>query len=107
METLWQDLRLTYRLLWKNPGFTLIAVITLSLGIGANTAIFSVINGVLLKPLPFAEPSRLVTLWERKLPNATSQGFEQELITPPNLADWQAQQQSFSQLAFWTGDSEF
>jgi putative ABC transport system permease protein len=107
MATLWQDLRLAFRLLRKNPGFTLIAVITLSLGIGANTAIFSVINGVLLRPLPFTEPDRLVTLWERKLPNATSRGFEQELISPPNLADWQAQQQSFSHLAFWTGDSEF
>src|SRR5215210_3107856 len=102
MEILWQDMRLAFRLLRKNPDFTLIAVITLSLGIGANTVIFSVINGVLLKPLPFAEPDRLVTLWERKLANATSRGFEQELISPPNLADWQAQQQSFSQLAFWT-----
>src|SRR5688572_27599175 len=107
MEIVWQDLRLAFRVLLKNPGFALIAVITLGLGIGANTAIFSVINGVLLKPLPFAEPHRLVTLWERKLPNATAPGFEQEMISPPNLADWQAQQQSFSHLAFWTGDSEF
>jgi predicted permease len=106
MEILWQDLRLAFRLLRKNPGFTVIAVITLSLGIGANTAIFSVINKVLLSPLPFANPDRLVTLWERKLPSATSRGFEQELVTPPNLADWQAQQ-SFSHLAFWTGDSDF
>ena len=107
MEILWQDLRVAFRLLRKNPGYTLIAIITLSLSIGANTAIFSVINGVLLSPLPFAKPDRLVTLWERKLPNATSRGFEQELITPPNLADWQAQQQSFSHLTFWTGDSDF
>jgi predicted permease len=107
MEIIWQDLRLAFRLLLKNPGFTLIAIITLSLSIGANTAIFSVINGVLLKPLPFAEPDRLVTLWERKLPSAASRGFEQEMISPPNLADWQAQQESFSHLAFWTGDSDF
>jgi predicted permease len=107
METLWQDLRLAGRLLRKDPNFTLIAVFTLSLGIGANTAIFSVINGVLLKPLPFAEPNRLVMLWERRLPTAASRGFEQEMVTPPDLADWQAQQQSFSHLAFWTGDSEF
>jgi predicted permease len=107
MEIIWQDLRLAFRLLLKNPGFALIAIITLSLSIGANTAIFSVINGVLLKPLPFAEPDRLVTLWERKLPSAASRGFEQEMISPPNLADWQAQQQSFSHLAFWTGDSDF
>jgi predicted permease len=107
METLWQDLRLAVRLLRKHPGFTLTAVITLGLSIGANTAIFSVINGVLLKPLPFAEANRLVTLWERKLPDASGRGFEQELVTPPNLADWQAQQQSFSHIAFWTGDSDF
>lgn len=107
MEILWQDLRLACRLLLKNPGFSLIAVITLSLSIGANTTIFSVINGVLFKPLPFAKPDRLVTLWERKLPTETSRGFEQELISPPNLSDWQAQQQSFSHLAFWTGDSDF
>jgi putative ABC transport system permease protein len=107
METLWQDLRLACRLLWKNPNFTAIAVLTLSLGIGANTAIFSVINGVLLKPLPYAAPDRLVTLWERKLPDETSRGFDQELISPPTLADWQAQQQSFSHIAYWTGDSEF
>ncbi len=100
-------MRLACRLLLKQPGFTSIAIITLSLSIGANTAIFSVVNGVLLKPLPFARPDRLVTLWERKLPTETSRGFEQEMVTPPNLADWQAHQQSFSHLAFWTGDSDF
>ena len=107
METLWQELRYGMRMLLKTPGFTLIAVITLALGIGANATIFSVINGVLLKPLPFAEPERLVMLWERKLPDASSRGFEREFVTPPDLADWQAEQHSFSHLAFWTGDSEF
>ena len=94
-------------MLLKTPSLTLIAVITLALGIGANTMIFSVINGVLLKPLPFAEPERLVMLWERKPADATSRGFEQEFVSPPDLADWQAEQQSFSHLAFWAGDSEF
>ncbi len=107
MKTLWQDMGYGARMLRKQPGFTAVAVLTLSLGIGANTAIFSIINGVLLKPLPYPEPERLVMLWERKPATAASRGFEQEMVTPPDLADWQTEQQSFSHIAFWTGDSEF
>jgi predicted permease len=103
LEDLWRDLRQGARMLLKNPSFTLIAAITLSLGIGANTAIFSVVNGVLLKPLPYFEPDRLVMLWERN----PQKGMEQEFVTPPNFSDWQARQRVFEHLAFWNGDFEF
>ena len=106
VNSLWQDIRYGARVLKKQPGFTAIAILILTLGIGANTAIFSVINAVVLKPLPYSSPDRLVMLWERRLPDANSRGFEQEMVTPPNLADWKAQQHSFTDLAFWTGDTE-
>src|SRR2546427_150815 len=93
------DLRFALRQLLKNPGFTAVVVLTLALGIGANTAIFSIINGVLLKPLPYREQEKLVTLWERN----PQRGVEQEFVTPPNYADWREQSRVFEQMAYWNG----
>jgi predicted permease len=95
MQTLWQDLRYGARMLMKKPCFTLIAVITLALGIGANTAIFSVVNAILLRPLPYAEPERLVALWESDTQLPASRGP----ISYPNFFDWRAQSQSFERMA--------
>jgi putative ABC transport system permease protein len=100
------DLKFALRQLLKNPGFTAMAVLTLALGIGANTAIFSVINGVLLKPLPYPEPDRLVTLWER----SPERGVEQERVSGPNYLDWRKQSTVFSELAVcpgWEGVEDF
>src|SRR5215471_8359145 len=93
LEILFQDLSFGARMFLKNPGFTLIAVATLALGIGANTAIFSVCNAVLFKPLPYAEPSRIVTLSERQR-DGTLGG-----VAPANFVDWRDANRSFSGMA--------
>jgi len=90
---MFRDLRFGLRMLLKQPGFTLIAVLTLALGIGANTAIFSVVNAVLLRPLPYVESDRMVLLSER------SRVGERLLVPYPNFADWQARAQSFVGMA--------
>src|SRR6185295_12958069 len=96
METLWQDLRYGSRMLFKNPGFTAIAVITLALGIGANSSIFSLINAVLLRPLPFKDPDRLVMVWERR---AASNDANLP-ISGHEFAGWRDEASSFESLAF-------
>jgi len=92
MTNFWQDVRYGLRLLLKNPGFTAIAVLTLALGIGANTALFSVVNGVLLNPLPYPDPERLVAVYS----NSDSSGMGS--ISYPNFVDWQRDNHSFSAL---------
>src|SRR6185436_12790641 len=83
------------RMLRAKPGFTLVAVITLALGIGANTAIFTVVNAVLLRPLPFKEPDHLVTVWETNL----KQGQDHGVVSGANFTDWKNQNQVFESLA--------
>ena len=90
-----QDLRYGLRTLLKNPGFTIVAVTALALGIGANSAIFSVVNAVLLRPLPFKNPEQLVMVWE----NATHAGFPKNTPSPPNFLDWQRQNTVFTGMA--------
>jgi putative ABC transport system permease protein len=91
MQSLLQDLRYGVRMLLKRPGFTLIAVITLALGIGANTAIFSVVNAVLLNPLPYAEPERLTLIWT----SAESIGLKQNWVSEPEVLDFREQSKLF------------
>jgi predicted permease len=93
METMLQDIRYGFRMLAKSPGFTAIAILTLTLGIGANTAIFSVVNAVLLAPLPYAEPSRLAALYE------SQPSFPDSSISYPNFLDWVRMNHSFTSLA--------
>jgi len=98
MQTLWQDLRYGARMLLKRPGFTLIAVLTLALGIGANTAIFSVVNATLLRPLPFQQPERLALFWGSK----PRTNMPQLPLSLPNFNDVRAQCQSCESLSAWT-----
>ena len=95
METILQDLRYGVRMLAKSPGFTSIAILTLALGIGANTALFSVVNGVLLNPLAYPQSGQLVAIY------GESTGFANAPINYMNFLDWQRDTQSFSSMAMY------
>jgi putative ABC transport system permease protein len=99
MDTLLQDIRYSIRTLIKNPAFTGVAVLALGLGIGANTAIFSVVNAVLLRPLPFEQSNRLVMVWEKRL----QLGRIRNTVSPPDFNDWRAQNQVFEDMAAYAG----
>jgi putative ABC transport system permease protein len=99
METFWQDLRYGLRSLRRNPGFAIVAIVTLAIGIGANAAIFSAINGVLLRPLPFPESKRLVTVWETDVDRNVVHGT----ASPAEYLDWQEMNHSFENLGGWRG----
>jgi len=99
MNRFWQDVRYGIRLLGKSPGFAAIAILTLAVGIGANTALFSVVNGVLLNPLPYTNPEQLVSLYARQA------HFNTASISYPNFLDWQRDNRSFSSMAAFRGDN--
>jgi len=93
METLWQDIRYALRTLLRTPGFAIFAVLTLALGIGANTAIFSMVNAVLLRPMALREPERVLAIWE-------SRGDSDKIpISIPEFLDFQKRNRSFAQMA--------
>jgi len=93
--SLWQDVRYALRALSRTPAFTLAALVTLALGIGATTAVFSVVYGVLFRPLPYAEPDRLVQIWEQ----STRTGSDRNPVSVLNYRDWTTQTRAFSAMA--------
>jgi putative ABC transport system permease protein len=108
-DEMFQDFRFGIRMLLKNPGFTVVAVLALALGIGANTALFSIVNALLLRPLPLPLPEQLIQIWEFD----RQSGNQKFPVALPNLADWRAQSQSFAHIAVYqptsfnlTGDDE-
>ncbi|MEJ7576824.1 MAG: ABC transporter permease [Pyrinomonadaceae bacterium] len=101
MTTLLQDIRFGVRMLLKNPGFTFVAVLALALGIGANTAIFSIVNAVLLRPLPYGEPGKLVMVWM----DNRAMGNKEDIHSYPNFVDYRDQNKVFETMAAYRNSS--
>ena len=98
MISLWHDITYELRVLGKNAGFAAIAILTLALGIGANTTLFSVVNGVLLNPLPFTDSDKLLSVY------TSTNNFDRSSVSYPNFLDWQKDNHSFTALAAYRGD---
>src|SRR5213078_5185433 len=101
MGNFWRDVKQGVRLLARKPGFAAVAIITLALGIGANTAIFTVAHALLLKPLPYSNPNQIVIINENNL----SRGWKSFSVSPPNFVDWRSTTQSFARMAAYGGRS--
>src|SRR2546428_11587876 len=97
MEPILNDARYAVRMWIRNPGFATVAVLTLALGIGVNTTMFSVVNATLLQPLPFPDPDRLVTVWKGRIDNPKNLN----IVSLPNYRDWRAQNHVFEEIALF------
>src|SRR5215207_3493662 len=100
LGTVWQDMRYGVRTLVKSPAFTVVAVLSLALGIGANTAIFSVVNSILLRPLPYPESERVMAVWHTP-PQESFPGADRFSVSPGNYLDWKEQGRAFEQMAVY------
>src|SRR5258705_3046453 len=100
LETVWRDVRIGVRALVHSPIFTVVTVLSLALGIGANTAIFSVVNGLLLRPLPYSEPEQIVDVWHTP-PQQSFPGLNRFSVSPANYLDWKSQSSAFEQIAVY------
>src|SRR6186997_618087 len=98
---MWSDIRYAARNLFKQPFFYAVVILTLALGIGANTAIFTVVNAVLLRPLPYPDPDSLMMVWTYN----PRQGFDKDVATYPNFDDWRRGSQSFERMSGYFGTS--